>query len=288
MSMERDFKGVWIPKNIWLNGDLSLIEKCLIVEIDSLDNDPETGCFASNEYLSKFIGISEGTCANIISGLKKRGYIIQVFFDGRNRGLRSLINVDRKNESSVHENVKADFTKSLKQRSRKREHSNTDNSTKTNTEDNIPAEPVNTPKTEPWTKKIASLFDEVNEAEHDRAGIENFQRFNWRANAGRQFAAIKQLRLCMATDLVPQAGGPPTEEDFERGFKAIFEWGFRYLKKIADAKGGPVMFSPASVLNNYNQILSYARSTRKDGSSINDKRQRDFEDTLKMVMELKF
>ena len=42
---ERDFKGVWIPKEIWLSADLSLTEKALFVEIHSLDN--ERGCFAS-------------------------------------------------------------------------------------------------------------------------------------------------------------------------------------------------------------------------------------------------
>ena len=52
MKENRDFKGVWIPKEIWLNTDLSIIEKVLLVEIDSLDNS-DRGCFASNEYLAK-------------------------------------------------------------------------------------------------------------------------------------------------------------------------------------------------------------------------------------------
>ena len=86
-NKERDFKGVWIKKEIWLNTNLTLIEKVLIVEIDSLDNS-ERGCFASNEYLAKFVNLSEGRVANIISDLKKRDFLIQLFFDGRNRGLR--------------------------------------------------------------------------------------------------------------------------------------------------------------------------------------------------------
>ena len=32
--MERDLKGVWIPKDIWLNKELSILEKLLITEID--------------------------------------------------------------------------------------------------------------------------------------------------------------------------------------------------------------------------------------------------------------
>jgi hypothetical protein len=127
MKENRDFKGVWIPKEIWLNTDLSIIEKVLLVEIDSLDNS-ERGCFASNEYLASFVQLSEGRVANIISDLKKRKFIIQVFFDGRNRGLRIS-----KSESSFNENVKPDLTKTGKQNPRKREHNNTMNNTDNNT-----------------------------------------------------------------------------------------------------------------------------------------------------------
>jgi hypothetical protein len=35
----RDFKGIWIPKEIWLSKDLTLQEKVFYVEIDSLDNE---------------------------------------------------------------------------------------------------------------------------------------------------------------------------------------------------------------------------------------------------------
>jgi hypothetical protein len=44
--MNRDFKGVWIPKDVWLDHNLTWMEKLLLVEIDSLD--AEKGCFASN------------------------------------------------------------------------------------------------------------------------------------------------------------------------------------------------------------------------------------------------
>jgi hypothetical protein len=127
----RDFKGVWIPKEIWLAQNLSLIEKCLLVEIDSLDNNPEKGCFASNAFLSKFIGVSEGRCANIISSLKKRGYIFQVFFDGRNRGLRLTNQIN--SEIRVHESVKAEATNVLEHTPRIREHTNTVTKTGINT-----------------------------------------------------------------------------------------------------------------------------------------------------------
>ena len=127
MKENRDFKGVWIPKEIWLNIDLSIIEKVLLVEIDSLDNS-DRGCFASNEYLAKFVQLSEGRVANIISDLKKRKFLIQVFFDGRNRGLRIS-----KSESRFNENVKAESTKTGKLPTRKREYNSTMNNTDNNT-----------------------------------------------------------------------------------------------------------------------------------------------------------
>jgi len=34
--MNRDFKGVWIPKEVWINKDLTWMEKLFLVEIDSL------------------------------------------------------------------------------------------------------------------------------------------------------------------------------------------------------------------------------------------------------------
>jgi len=37
--MNRSFRGVWISKKIWLDPNLSIIEKVLLVEIESLDND---------------------------------------------------------------------------------------------------------------------------------------------------------------------------------------------------------------------------------------------------------
>ena len=127
MKENRDFKGVWIPKEVWLNKDLSIIEKCLLVEIDSLDNG-EKGCFASNEYLATFFNLSESRMANIISDLKKRGFINQIYFDGRQRGLRIV-----KSEVWFTENNKADSLKTVKQTTRKREHNNTMSKTINNT-----------------------------------------------------------------------------------------------------------------------------------------------------------
>lgn len=131
----RDFKGVWIPKEIYLHKELSWSEKILLIEIDSLDNDEEKGCFASNKYLAEFIGISESSMANMISKLKAQKYIFQVFFDGRNRGLRLHKNMksdfieQHQNEVCLHKNMNPALIKTLKQTTQKNEHSNTINNT---------------------------------------------------------------------------------------------------------------------------------------------------------------
>jgi hypothetical protein len=70
---KRDFKGVWIPKNIWLNTELSWMEKLFLVEIDSLDNDKH--CFASNSYFAKFFNLSKPRCTQVIKALESKGYL---------------------------------------------------------------------------------------------------------------------------------------------------------------------------------------------------------------------
>ncbi|WP_163183315.1 DnaD domain protein [Neobacillus sedimentimangrovi] len=71
--MERAFKGIWIPKEIWLAEDLGWTEKLLLAEIDSLSQNRE--CFASNEYFAKFFKISKDRVSKLISSLSNKGYV---------------------------------------------------------------------------------------------------------------------------------------------------------------------------------------------------------------------
>ncbi len=71
--MNRDFKGVWIPKDIWLDSNLTWMEKLFLVEIDSLDN--EEGCFASNSYFADFFQLTSGRASQIIKSLIDKKYI---------------------------------------------------------------------------------------------------------------------------------------------------------------------------------------------------------------------
>ena len=87
---DRDFKGVWIPKEVWLDERLSMLDKGILAEIDSLDNG-EDGCFASNEYIAKFCQCSERKVTDSVSRLINLGYVKLATFDGRKRYLRSCL-----------------------------------------------------------------------------------------------------------------------------------------------------------------------------------------------------
>lgn len=97
---QRDFKGVWIPKEIWLDEKLNMLEKGILTEIDSLD-DEKTGCYASNKYIAEFCQCSETKVSGAVSKLKKLGYIYEKSFDGRQRILKSrLTNFVRQNNKN--------------------------------------------------------------------------------------------------------------------------------------------------------------------------------------------
>ena len=92
---ERDFKGVWIPRTVWLDERLNALDKVILTEIDSLDNG-ERGCYASNKHIAEFCQCSETKVSTAISKLIKLGYITVQKFDGRQRELKSrLSNFER-------------------------------------------------------------------------------------------------------------------------------------------------------------------------------------------------
>ena len=73
LNPNRKFKGIWIPEYLWFYNGLSLNEKFFYLEIDSLDN--EDGCYASNDYFSRFSGLSKSRCSEIIKSLEQKGII---------------------------------------------------------------------------------------------------------------------------------------------------------------------------------------------------------------------
>ena len=115
---DRNFLGVWIPKDVYLNKQLSWLEKILLVEIESLDN--QNGCFASNDYFADFLDVTKTTISSAISKLKKLGFVEQVSFDGRRRVLKICESAYKKTESLQQEKVESSISENLI-------HNNTDN-----------------------------------------------------------------------------------------------------------------------------------------------------------------
>lgn len=81
--MEREFKGVWIDREIWLHPNLTLVEKALLAEIDSFTGDGKS-FYKSNETIQDEYKISRPTISKALKKLEGLGFI-KVEFDGRKR-----------------------------------------------------------------------------------------------------------------------------------------------------------------------------------------------------------
>lgn len=89
-EMQREFQGIWIPKEIWLDPNLNALDKIIFAEITSFSS-TEKGCYASNEYFAKFCQCSESKISKTISKLIDMGYVELLKFDGRTRVLKSCL-----------------------------------------------------------------------------------------------------------------------------------------------------------------------------------------------------
>lgn len=77
----RDFKGVFIPKDIWCHPELDGDEKIMWGEVFSLDND--FGCVAGNGHFMEMFGwANERKVQRVIKSLKMKG-LISVEIDKR-------------------------------------------------------------------------------------------------------------------------------------------------------------------------------------------------------------
>lgn len=92
MTQNRAFKGIWIPAEIW-EAQMPIMEKVMLVEIDSLDN--ENGCFASNSYFAEFFGLSKGRVSQIIKSLESKGLINIKYEYGNKNITKRIIKIKR-------------------------------------------------------------------------------------------------------------------------------------------------------------------------------------------------
>lgn len=81
--MSREFKGVWIPAEVWLDPRLTLVEKALLAEIDSFTGN-EKFFYKSNETIKQEYQVSRPTITRALKKLSDLD-MITVHFDGRVR-----------------------------------------------------------------------------------------------------------------------------------------------------------------------------------------------------------
>lgn len=120
----RDFKGIWMPADLYFNRDINWTCKIIFIEIDSFSSKGKD-CFFSNEYLAEFMQLSVRQIQKCISRLITLGWIEQVGFDGRKRFLRTV----KKFSEGVNHSSSVGRTEIPVSRDSKVTHNNTINKT---------------------------------------------------------------------------------------------------------------------------------------------------------------
>tara|TARA_R110002012_G_scaffold197522_2_gene366070 strand:+ start:1326 stop:2006 length:681 start_codon:yes stop_codon:yes gene_type:complete len=87
--MERQFKGIWIPAQIWLRMDLTAIDKVLLADIDSFTGNGKL-FYKSNATLSRELGVSESTVKRSVKTLSTL-HLVELSGNTRKRLIRSLM-----------------------------------------------------------------------------------------------------------------------------------------------------------------------------------------------------
>ena len=82
-QQKKEFTGVWIPRIVIEDKDLSSEEKILFADISSFNQ-----CFKMNSTFAEQFGVSIPTIQRWLRKLKEKGYVIESGFDGRKRYLQ--------------------------------------------------------------------------------------------------------------------------------------------------------------------------------------------------------
>lgn len=110
MAIQREWDGIWIPKEIYLSKEVSHTSKMIFLEIHSFTSKGRQ-CFVSNEHLAEFVGISKRMVSKNISALIDAGWIELVSFDGQKRYLQSCY--EEKFRTPMNKSSEGDGTKVL-------------------------------------------------------------------------------------------------------------------------------------------------------------------------------
>jgi DNA-binding MarR family transcriptional regulator len=93
-NMSPKFTGVWVPKEVLEHEGLTVTEKVAYGIIDSLDG--EDGCYASNGYLGRILGVSPRQVKNIVNALLEAGLVTRQVEANAQGSVRYLHTVAKK------------------------------------------------------------------------------------------------------------------------------------------------------------------------------------------------
>jgi hypothetical protein len=88
---ENDFKGLWIPREIWEMKNLNITEKCFMSVIYNFQNNGKE-CSASNAWFANLFGISKKHASQILNTLSRKKRIgIQIYRDRVSGNIRKRV-----------------------------------------------------------------------------------------------------------------------------------------------------------------------------------------------------
>lgn len=100
-TLKRRCQGIWIPIEIWENERLTIQEKVLLTEIQSFDHGE--GCWASNNYFSKFLNLTKDRAGRLVSSLVQKGFVTSrcVYAEGSKQIVRRYLKVSHNGKCPI-------------------------------------------------------------------------------------------------------------------------------------------------------------------------------------------
>ena len=182
--MGRDFKGMFIPKELYLDRSISWTQKIILLEVDSFSRN-NLPCFVSNLHLANLLGISESGVEKAIKGLVERGLLLRKITrkaGGSHRTLKlthTLVRVTPTVECVSHPQLSEGDTHSLVRP--------TINKGTTNKVTVKKGEPSSLKECIEYFKKIESTTEEAEKF------VDWYDSVGWRVKGGNK---IKDWRAC--------------------------------------------------------------------------------------------
>lgn len=225
---QREFKGVWIPAEVWLDERLTLVEKALLAEIDSFTGAGKT-FHKANDTIQNEYGVSRPTASKAIKKLEALGYI-ESRFDGRVRHLTAQ--ADRKIFSGRGKDSFVQTEKTFRAEGKNETPNNTVERTEKNTRKKRGARPES-------LEEVVSAFTKVQAPQDDAMAFWDYYEANgwtqgrgkpikdWKAAARGWIRRTEQYKTNERTRKGSTTTGPSDGSLIEQ-----------HLRRLADGPGG--------------------------------------------------